>query len=149
MLKYIIAIVVFSIVFGSMYVRLAPVDLSNIHVPAQERAPGNYTDKGGFTAARVITKSPEDMMAAINRVILKTPRTERVAGDIGTEVMTYRSRSAIIGFPDFATVSFVRNSDHSLMIIKSGLVYGIMDGGVNERRVKQWIEQLGDLTVAL
>lgn len=152
MLKYIIVIIVFVAVLAAVYVRLAPVDLTPIHTQAEAREPGDYPSAGGFIAVREINTSPINMGAAINRIILETPRTERVAGDIGTTVMTYRTRSAIFGLPDFAAVSFIEKgangNDKPLMIIKSHLVYGVSDVGVNNRRVKAWLDALGDLTVA-
>lgn len=152
MLKYIIAIIVFLAVLAAVYVRLAPVDLTSIHLQAEAREPGDYPSAGGFIAVREINESPQNMRAAINRVILETPRTERVAGDIGTTVMTYRTRSAVFGLPDFAAVSFIEqganDNDKPLMIINSHLVYGSSDIGVNKRRVEAWLDALGDLTVA-
>jgi hypothetical protein len=152
MVKYIIAIVVFLIVLAGVYVRLAPIDLRAIHVQASHRDPGNYPVTGGFVAVREVNDSPLNMMGAVNRVILKTERTERIAGDIGTTVMTYRTRSMVFGFPDLAAVSFIEKgeagNDKPLMIIKSHLIYGISDIGANQRRVLGWLDELGDLTVA-
>lgn len=152
MLKYIVAIIIFLIVLTAVYVRLAPVDLTSIHVQAEAREPGDYPSAGGFIAVREINEPTQNMRAAINRIILETPRTERVAGDIGTTVMTYRTRSAVFGLPDFAAISFIEKganeNDKPLMIINSHLVYGGSDIGVNKRRVKAWLDALGDLTVA-
>ena len=148
MIKYIIVIVVFFAVLAMVYIRLAPIDLRDIHTQSLARAPGDYPSKGGFIAVREITDTRTNLSGAINRVILKTPRTRRVAGDLGTELMTYQTRSAVFGLPDYATVSFASDSEAgTLMIIKSHLVYGVSDIGVNEKRVKGWLEELGDLTV--
>lgn len=152
MLKYIIALVIFALAAGLIYIRLSPSDIAGYHEPSEPREVGDYNAPGGFVAVREMTISQQDMRAAINRVILKTPRTRRVAGNLETAVITYETRSLLFGFPDFATVSFVQagavGNASPLLVIESRLRFGVYDMDTNKSRVLDWLDQLGPLTVA-
>ncbi len=152
MLKYFVALVLFGIILALVYIRLAPVDTARFHIAPEPRTVGDYSDAGSFTVVREVTDSQINVMGALNFIILKTPRTRRVAGDLGTALLTYETRSAAIGFPDYATVSFIQSdtigNDTPLLVIESRLRFGVYDMDVNKARVLGWLDELGPLTVA-
>ncbi len=151
MLKYLIALVLFAIVGALIFIRLSPSDIAKYHVQSDASEVGNFNEPGGFAAVRQFTASQVDMRGAVNRIILKTPRTKRVAGNLGTAFITYETRSAVFGFPDYTTVSFVqageRGNDTALMVIESRLRFWVYDMDTNKARVLGWLEALGPLTV--
>lgn len=151
MLKYIIALIVFAVAMGLVYIRLVPVDTGRFHTAGEPRSVGNYDSANGFAVVREITDSQVNVVGALNRIILAEPRTRRVAGDIGTAIVTYESRSLVVGFPDYATVSFIQvgtiENDEPLLVIESRSRFGLYDMGVNKSRVERWLDELGPLTV--
>ena len=152
MLKYVIALAIFAVLAVVIYIRLSPSDIPKYNQRAEPREIGDYNFDAGFIAVRAMTISETDMRGAINRVILQTPRTRRVAGTLESNAITYETRSLLFGFPDFATVSFLQprevGSETPLLVIDSRLRFGLYGMGVNTRRVLGWLEQLGPLTVA-
>lgn len=152
MLKYIIALIVFAVAMSLVFIRLSPVDTARFHTSAEPQPIGDYEGSTGFRVVREITDTPINVMGELNRIILETPRTRRVAGDLGTDLITYETRSAIIGFPDYATISFIEpdtvGNDSVLISIDSRLRFGAYDLGVNKRKVVAWLDALGALTVA-
>ena len=151
MLKYIIALGVFAIAASLVYIRLGPVDTAQFHKVPSPQPVGDYERIDGIMVVREITDTPINVMGELNRIALDTPRTRRIAGDLGTDLVTYETRSLLIGFPDYATVSFVEpdtiGNERRLMVIDSRLRFGNSDLGVNKRKVMGWLEALGPLTV--
>lgn len=135
-------------VAATVYVRLAPTDIAGVHTNPEPRAPGDYPSKVGFEAVRQITTQPQTILDAITRAALGTPRTQRVAGSVDDGMITFETRSRIMGYPDYTTVSIIQTDDAPLLSIRGRLTYGSADLGVNEARVRNWLEQLGPLTVA-
>jgi len=152
MLKYVIALGVFAVILGLVYVRLVPFDAGRFHVAAEPRSVGDYETANSFAAVREITDSQINISGAVNQIILGDPRTRRVAGDLGTAVITYENRSLIFGFPDYATVSFIQGdiagTEKPRLVIESRARFGLYDWDVNKSRVERWLEELGPLTVA-
>lgn len=152
MLKYFLVIAAFVLIAGVVYVRLAPLDITRYHQLPEPKPAGDYATADGFVAVRGITASQIDIMAAINRVILQTPRTRRVAGDLGTAMITYETRSAVFGFPDYTTVSFLQagqvENAGPLLVVHGRLRFGLEDLNTNKKRILGWLERLGPLTVS-
>ncbi len=126
------------------YVRLAPTDVERWHAMPQSAGPGDYPQTGGFRAERAIAAPAEAVLAAVAQRALATPRTRLIAGGVATGMMTFETRSRIMGFPDYTTVAV--NDD--VLVIYGRLRFGVSDGGVNRARVLAWLAALGPLTVA-
>ena len=95
-------------------------------------AVGDHASAGGFRAVRAY----EGDWAAVEAVILASPRTRRLEAEEGQRL--YVTRSALWGFPDYATV---RLEDGKLEIY-SRLRFGQSDLGVNQARVRGWLADL-------
>ncbi|WP_342075564.1 DUF1499 domain-containing protein [Yoonia sp. SS1-5] len=127
------------------YVRLVPTQAAKWHVLPDVAAPGDVSGLGSFLAARRLTSSAEDALTAVERRALATPRTKLIKGSVAEGLLTFQTRSAVIGFPDYTTVG-VRDD---LLIIYGRLRFGQSDLGVNRARVAGWLETLGPLTEPL
>lgn len=141
------------LVLAAAFVRLAPTEPEEWHVAPTQAAVGDYPSRTGFETLRQITTGPEVVLALLDQVIMATPRTRRIAGDVTTGRITYQTRSALWGFPDYTTVAIVApdgadaNAAAPLLSLQGRLRFGADDLGVNRARMTDWLTQLGPLVV--
>ena len=117
------------------WVRLAPSD------PARWHGALTFTkddDKEGAAIRVVPVNDPSAALAELDRIALSTPRTERLAGAVEEGSVTYITRSAFWGFPDYTTITAAEDR----VILFGRLRFGQSDFGVNKARVEGWISQL-------
>ena len=130
-------IVVGLICAGLLYVRFAPTDAARWHpVEWSAQAAGNYPEQGRFTAVR---EGSAEMLARLDAAARSTPRTKVIGGSVENGQITYETRSAIVGFPDYTSVTF---KDNQLQVF-GRLRFGRKDFGVNEKRVLGWLKAAG------
>ena len=113
------------------WVRLAPSDPAQWHqslsFAADEDLPG-----GVYRRVKGLD------LAALDAVVLATPRTVVLAGSVAEGRVTYISRSRIWGFPDYTTVQ----QEGDGLLIFARLRFGGSDLGVNRARVTRWLDQM-------
>lgn len=127
------------------YVRLAPTNARRWHKVPDVSGPGDVTGEGSFLSARRMTETSAEVLAAVEQHALATPRTRVLKGSVAEGMITFQTRSAVIGFPDYTTV--VVNGD--LLVMYGRLRFGRKDFGVNRARIAGWLEALGPLTERL
>ena len=116
------------------FIRLAPSDPARWHVPSE------ISENKDFDAGvERIVKADPDGLARLHEVILATPRTRVLAGSPQDAMVTYITRSAVFGFPDYTTVQL----DGDSLKIHARLRFGLSDTGVNRDRVQRWIKTWG------
>lgn len=120
-------------VVAAGYIRLAPAAPDRWHQPLDFEADRDL--KGGVM--RVIPAAPEDW-ARLDAIIRATPRTKRVFGQPREGRVTYETRSAVMGFPDYTTIE--RHGETIRLYAR--LRFGRSDFGVNRTRVARWLEAL-------
>lgn len=145
MIMRILTIVILLVVAGMAYIRLAPMDPVRVHQTSAPRPPGDYAAPGGFTAVRTITAPAPQVLATLEQRALATPRTRLVAGSVDDGMITFITRSLVMGFPDYTTVWV----DGDILTIHGRLRFGQSDLGVNRARVQDWLDTLGPLTEPL
>lgn len=128
--------VIIAVAIGGLaYIRLAPSDPSVWHTDPQVLSDQDLRD-----GVRRRFEGDEAMMAQLERIILSTPRTEKLAGSVEEGRVTYITRSKWMGFPDYTTVQLV-DGDIELY---ARLRFGRSDLGVNKARVDAWLDDLGN-----
>lgn len=129
------AIVVLGLVVFAFaaYVRLAPSDPGTWHVLPDGLRPGD----GPGSAVRVVPDA-ESALARLDEIIRATPRTSVLAGSVEEGMITYVTRSAVFGFPDYTTVA---RQDEDI-VLYGRLRFGQSDMGVNAKRLDRWVSQL-------
>ncbi len=127
------------------YVRLAPTSKARWHALPDVTEPGDVSEPGGFLAVRRVTAPAAEVLSAIEQRALATPRTTLLKGSVAEGMMTFQTRSLVMGFPDHTTVAVKGD----LLVIHGRLRFGKSDLGVNRGRVADWLETLGPLTVPL
>lgn len=116
------------------WVRFAPTDPARWHVPPQVSGDEDL-DSG---VKRRVEGAGPDALRRLDTIARATPRTEVLAGSVEEGMVTYVTRSAFWGFPDYTTVQ-QRGDD---LLIHGRLRYGTSDMGVNRKRVDGWISAL-------
>jgi uncharacterized protein (DUF1499 family) len=134
----ILGLVLLAMVGLAAYVRLAPSD------PARWNTdPAEGTSGANAHVARVfVPLPPAEALAAFDAVALAAPRTGQVAGSLEAGRITYVSRSALWGFPDYTTVAAIPDDGGSRLIIHARARFGQSDLGVNAARVNRWLAAL-------
>lgn len=119
---------------GALWVRLAPSDPARWHVAP--KADQDRDKPGG-----VVRTAPGDAdgLARLDQIIRATPRTHRLAGSLDDGMITYVTRSALWGFPDYTTIALRDDG----IVVHARLRFGQSDMGVNKARVTRWLDQLG------
>ena len=139
--KVIFAALVVAVLGFAAWVRLAPTDPAAWHAAPPPKGVGDHPFSGGFEAVRAPERPVAEVLAEADREILSTPRTRRIAGGVDEGKITYETRSALWGFPDYTTVSIDREAN--TIAFHARLRFGREDFGVNEARVRGWLARLG------
>ncbi|WP_170424317.1 DUF1499 domain-containing protein [Ruegeria arenilitoris] len=122
-----------AVILLGAYIRLAPSDPAKWHVaPVGEQ---NRDLEGG--AIRVVETGP-DGLAKLDAIARDTPRTSVLAGSVDEGMITYITRTNVIGFPDYTTAQ----QDGDTLRIYARLRFGRSDFGVNRARVEGWLALL-------
>lgn len=134
-----------GLVAFAAYVRLAPSDPARWHVgpdsgwyqdlPWNEVAP---VTGGAILRLSVTQGVSSDWLARLDAVALATPRTARLAGSVEAGRITWITRSALWGFPDYTTVELREEG----LYIYARLRFGRDDRGVNAARLRDWLARL-------
>lgn len=136
-------IVLFMVV--AAYIRLAPTSAGRWHKIPDVSGPGDVTGEGSFLSARRMTGTSQEVLEALEQHALATKRTNILAGSVAEGMITFQTRSAVIGFPDQTTVAVKGD----LLVMHGRLRFGRKDFGVNRARIAGWLEALGPLTERL
>lgn len=82
-------------------------------------------------------EAPGADLARFDQIALATERTKRAYGSPETGRITYVTRSALIGYPDYTTVAI--NAAGQLCIVARQR-FGLEDFGVNQKRIDAWVQ---------
>jgi hypothetical protein len=140
------------------FVRLAPTDAATWHTdpalaaPAGEATPAVLwppgTDavipQGGGAFARILMPggAPVEALSRLDTVALASPRTIRLAGSADEGRITWETRSALWGFPDYTTAEATATPEGTRIDIVARQRFGKSDLGVNAARLATWLAAL-------
>ncbi len=137
---------VLVILLALAFVRFAPINMISAHKEPQLGQPikqaATIDQSGGFYTSRILDGFPGENMRQIDEIIRNTPRTSVVAGSVSSGMVTYVTRSRILGFPDLTTVKVELTKDGTHLWLWGRLKYGLSDYDVNKRRILGWLQQL-------
>ena len=129
---YVLAGLAVLVVGFALWVRLAPSQAARWHVAPPE-VPGRFA--GGVVE---VLDGDAAGFARLAQIIAETPRTRLLAGSFRQRRLTYITRSAVWGFPDYTTIAHADGR----ITIHARLRFGRSDLGVNAARVRGWLERL-------
>ena len=122
------------IVVFAAYVRVAPSDSARWHKMPDSVAEKDFA--GG--AMRVVADADKNALQQLDAIARAWPRTRVLTGAVDEGMITYVTRTALWGFPDYTTV---RLNDAQLELY-GRLRFGRRDMGVNRARLEAWLRQL-------
>ena len=142
MMGLIFASLVIAVLGLMAFVRLAPSDPARWHVAQSDAGwatapPDSVLPEPGGARLRLSAErgAPKDLLARLDAVALATPRTTRLAGSVSEGRITWVTRSALWGFPDYTTAEVREDGLH----IHARLRFGSEDMGVNTKRLQGWL----------
>ena len=130
-----------ALVGFAAYVRLVPSDPARWHVaPVAEGPWGEVVAGEGWATLRLPPErgDPAALLARLDAVALARPRTIRLAGSVEEGRITWVTRSALWGFPDYTTAEARADGLH----VQARLRFGRGDMGVNAERLRDWLSRL-------
>ena len=123
------------------YVRLAPVRAQAWHIDLSAR-PAPIGTISATPVQSSLNSAYVDLaqgdLARLDAVAVATPRTTRIAGSVGAGHITWQTRSALWGFPDYTTAQIIGEN----ITIFARARFGKSDIGVNKNRLSDWISKL-------
>jgi hypothetical protein len=126
-----IGLVILLLVAGLLaWIRFAPDDVARWHELPE--AVEDRDMEGG------VMRAVPGELAALNAIILSEPRTQILAGSVESGMVSYITRSKLMGFPDYTTVQ----QRGETIALFARLRYGKSDMGVNKARVERWLAAL-------
>lgn len=93
--------------------------------------------------APVFRVAPDRLREAVLAIASREPRTVLVHLDEAAQQAEFEQRSALFGFRDTITVGIFGVDGASSLAIYSRSNLGYSDLGVNRRRVRRWLQALG------
>jgi uncharacterized protein (DUF1499 family) len=145
---YTLALIALCAAALSAYVRYAPADPAEWNIPVATPDPASAGDCAdhiklvpqGARATCLVPGNPAEVLAKLGVIALATPRTTVLAT---TETLvTWESRSLIMGFPDYITAEVAAAPEGTRLDIFSRQRFGGGDMGVNAARLKAWLSGL-------
>ncbi|HSF62741.1 MAG TPA: DUF1499 domain-containing protein [Paracoccaceae bacterium] len=129
-----------------VWVRAAPSDPARWHGDPVTAAPADCAVRAGAGDARaacLLAGTPAEVLARLDAVALASPRTQRLAGSPEEGRITWVTRSALWGFPDYTTAAARAEGDGARLDLYARLRFGQSDLGVNAARLGDWLTRLG------
>jgi hypothetical protein len=145
MLKIIVLGLIGLFVAFAVWVRLAPTDAAFWHNPQLPvMSPGEYPSPDSFVSQRAVEGDGAETLASLDAIIRATPRTIVFAGALDAGKITYVTRSRVMGFPDYTTVTLASLAplERSTLQVFGRLRFGKSDMGVNRTRIQGWLGEL-------
>lgn len=142
--------IAFAIIAGlglMAYIRLAPSDpavwntsiVTTTNIPQGTCLAAIETVSGGARATCLSTDTPDVVLSRLDATALATPRTNRLAGTAQSGRITWVTRSALMGYPDYTTAEATPASGGTRLDIFARQRFGAKDFGVNAARLTEWL----------
>ena len=148
-MRRVVWLVAAAVIAAAVWVRLAPSDPAVWHAPGAEAAQAGVAADGAVRAGRgdarvalAVPGGPDQVLARLDAIALATPRTRRLAGSPSEGRITWVTRSAVWGFPDYTTASARAVEGGTRLDLWARLRFGGADFGVNARRLQDWVALL-------
>jgi Protein of unknown function (DUF1499) len=135
------AVLLAALLAVAVWVRLAPSDPSVWHISPTVDTPWDRVSGGPTSASLRLSAAkgtPEALLARLDALAMATPRTTRLAGSVAEGRITWITRSALWGFPDYTTAEVRADG----LYILARLRFGGADLGVNAARLNDWLSRL-------
>jgi hypothetical protein len=135
-----LAVILIALTGFAAYVRLAPSDPTrwNIDPTVQIVGQGWNEVATQTNGASLRIPASDGLLKRLDAIVMATPHTTRLAGSVDQTRITWVTRSALWGFPDYTSAQI--NADG--LYIHARLRFGKSDLGVNAARLNDWLSKL-------
>lgn len=135
--------VVLAFVGFAGWVRLAPVESARWHVdPLTAPDPSTPNFARIAPGEIVLDADPETVAARLRAEMESLPRTRLIAGSPGERMMTFVTRSRLMGYPDYTTIRVLPADGGATFAAMARSRFGQSDLGVNAARLQSLIDAL-------
>ncbi len=154
-MKLALLLVALIVLGGMAWIRLAPSDPArwNVLSPTPDDPEGwvlyppgidlvEESPGGARASLTLFDVSPQEALARLDGIALVTPRTTRLAGSPGEGMITWITRTAVFGFPDYTTAAARAEGPATRLYLHARQRFGHTDIGVNAARLRGWIGRL-------
>ncbi|MCV2870501.1 DUF1499 domain-containing protein [Defluviimonas sp. WL0002] len=151
-MRVLLYLAVLAVIGGMAYIRLAPADPSRWHVSPLVGGQQTVDVRGldsvhavpGGARVEILLEdaAPESVLAQLDAIAVSTPRTRRLAGSPSEGMITWVTRTAAFGFPDYTTAAARPEGEATRLGIFARQRFGSRDLGVNAARLEDWISRL-------
>ena len=130
-----------------LFARLAPSDPATWNIdptdPAIKPGPKGYLMRAnGDAPSPVFDAAPGMLLETLEDIALMTPGTERLAGDPLRRQLTFLSRSAFLGLPDYTTVQAITVGARTSLVIYARSRFLPTGKAAHKARVDNWLKAL-------
>ncbi len=130
-----------------VYARLAPSDPATWNIDPSDSSikpgPNSYLMRAnGDAPSPVFDAAPGMLLEVLEDVALMSPGTERLAGDPLRRQLTFLSRSAVLGLPDYTTVQAVALGARTTLVIYARSRFLPLGKAAHKARVDNWLKAL-------
>lgn len=136
-LGIIAGLIVLALVGVMGWVRLAPVDLARWHVDPQTAPDPATPNFARIMPGEVVLDGSAAAAAARLRAAMEgLPRTRLIAGSDGEGLMTFVTRSRLMGYPDYTSIKVLPQDEGVTFAALARSRFGQSDLGVNAARLQ-------------
>ena len=141
-MKIVFFLIVIAMAALVAYIRLAPSDPERWHIALNPRPADIATPSAQMVLLRggayIDLPNAGGVLERLDALVMATPRTLLLAGSVAEGRITWITRSALWGFPDYTTAEVGPQG----LTIYSRQRFGGGDMGVNAARLAGWIAAL-------
>lgn len=136
-------LVLILVLAGIVWVRFAPIDRDAWHVdPGEADVPaGSGLRFIGREAPRYPAET-EVVLANFAQIAEDEPNTRYLEGDLDEGMMTFVTRSKVLGLPEIITVKAVSEGRLTKLSIVSRARYGISGARRGGERLDRWLQEM-------
>lgn len=137
------ALLIVTLLAGlQIYIRFSSSDPALWHIDLAKARPPELTPNPspevtaleGGAFVDLTPADPQATLARLAEIAAATPRTRLVAGSVAEGHITWETRSALWGFPDYTTAQITPQG----LTLYARLRFGRGDMGVNAARLRAW-----------
>ena len=145
MIKAVVILILLGVAGVMLFVRFTPSDPAQWHVDPRAvpkpSTPNHWLIRpvGGDARPPEFRLETAVLARVIDQVISAQPRTQLVAGSVGSGHMTYLTRTPIMGYPDYVSIRVYTTETGSSFAALSRSRFGRSDLGANRARMEGWL----------
>ena len=131
------------IVIALLWIRYAPINSDDWHVdPAEVEFSGNHGLKMIGREAPRFVGDAEAVLETFTEIARGEPNTRILEGDADEGMMTFVSRSKILGLAEVITVKAVAEGARTKLSIASRPRFTFSGRGTTEERMDRWLQDM-------